>query len=111
MPGGDRTGPMGAGPLTGGGFGSCGSFAGSRGYSRGGRGAGQGGFGRGHGWRKRFWATGLPRWQRNAVWHEPDRTPDRVAERDRRLEELVELDTELDRLRARIEELENRSSE
>ncbi len=49
MPGGDRTGPGGMGPLTGRGMGNC---AGARpaGYGRGvGRGMGRGGFGRGMG--------------------------------------------------------------
>ncbi len=58
MPGFDRTGPMGAGPMTGGGWGFCNPYArvyGGRGFGRG-RGRGRGynvGFGRGRGlgWR------------------------------------------------------------
>lgn len=47
MPGGDRTGPRGCGPLTGRGLGPCGRGGGFRGgYGR--RGAG---YGRGYGWR------------------------------------------------------------
>ena len=68
MPGGDRTGPMGQGPMTGGGRGYCtgGNFAGAgyggRGfYGGGGRGFG---FGGGRGYRNRFYATGLTGWQR-----------------------------------------------
>ena len=62
MPGFDRTGPAGMGPMTGWGRGSCGS----RGYSGGGQrfwGYGRGyGRGWGRGWRHRCWATGMPGW-------------------------------------------------
>jgi hypothetical protein len=58
MPRGDRTGPMGVGPLTGRGAGYCGG-AGTPGIlsSAGGRGGGRG-------WRHWFHATGLPGWAR-----------------------------------------------
>lgn len=57
MPGGDGTGPMRQGPMTGGGFGPCGDGAGQRGAGGGyGRGAG---FGRGQGRRNRRWAPEL----------------------------------------------------
>ena len=55
MPGLDRTGPMGAGPMTGGGFGRCNPRNRTSGWrsfgpGRGGRGSGQGrGYGRGFG--------------------------------------------------------------
>lgn len=71
MPGGDRTGPAGMGPMTGRGAGSC---AGNPAHGfvnpmwgRGGvRGFGRGGGGGGGRWRHRNWyhATGLPGWQR-----------------------------------------------
>jgi len=66
MPGGDRTGPMGGGPMTGRGAGYC---AGNDrpGYATPGFGRGMGrGFGRGGGRGRRngFWATGLPGWMR-----------------------------------------------
>jgi hypothetical protein len=76
MPGGDRTGPMGEGPMTGGGFGYCGGYGmpgfahpfPRRGFSRRwgrGRGLGWGpGMGRGYGWRHMAYATGMPGWQR-----------------------------------------------
>lgn len=55
MPGGDGTGPMRDGPMTGGGFGPCGGGAGPQGAGGGfGRGAG---FGRGQGRRNRRWAS------------------------------------------------------
>lgn len=53
MPGGDRTGPMGMGPMTGRGAGLCAGFAGP-GFGRGG----------GRGRRNWFYATGLTGWQR-----------------------------------------------
>jgi len=65
MPGGDRTGPMGAGPRTGRGMGYCSGYdqpgfanpapAFCSGFSFG-RG------GRGRGWRNRFFATSIPGW-------------------------------------------------
>lgn len=82
MPGGDRTGPDGTGPMTGRAAGYCTGHsvagymnpAGGRGMGlrygfgrgRGGWGAGFGGGfgGGGRGWRHRFYATGLPGWMR-----------------------------------------------
>lgn len=75
MPGGDRTGPQGMGPMTGRAAGYCAGypvpgFANSYpggGFGGGfGRGRGYGGFGGGRGWRNRFYATGLTGWQRAA---------------------------------------------
>ncbi len=64
MPGGDRTGPMGMGPMTGRGAGYC---AGGRAPGFVTRALG-GFFGRGRGggrgWRNMFFATGLPGWAR-----------------------------------------------
>ena len=64
MPGFDRTGPAGMGPMTGWGRGLCGS----RGYYGGGQpfwGYGRGyGRGWGRGWRHRYWATGMAGWGR-----------------------------------------------
>jgi hypothetical protein len=73
MPQGDRTGPVGMGPMTGRGGGFCRgylvpgflnavgrAFAGGADVGvGGGRGAGMGG---GRGWRYRLCATGMPRW-------------------------------------------------
>jgi len=75
MPGGDRTGPRGMGPMTGRGLGYC-AGADAPGYVNpapglglgrgwwggGGRGRGRGGGGRG--WRNWYYATGLPGWAR-----------------------------------------------
>jgi hypothetical protein len=67
MPGGDRTGPEGWGPMTGRGMGYC-TGNNSPGYTRPGyRGRGRGfggGLGRGRGWRNRYYATGVPGWAR-----------------------------------------------
>jgi hypothetical protein len=92
MPRGDRTGPMGAGPMTGRGMGYCvgsdapgwatwgpgrrfGTPPGRALYDRGQRGRGmRGGWGAygpgpggGWGWRHWYHATGLPRWARSEV--------------------------------------------
>ena len=68
MPGGDRTGPMGMGPMTGRAAGYCAGFA-VPGFMNapGGRGFGGRGGGRGRGWRNWFYATGLTGWQRAAA--------------------------------------------
>jgi hypothetical protein len=66
MPRGDRTGPMGLGPMTGRAAGFCagynmpGSMSPVPGRGFWGRGAGGGG----RGWRNQFYATGLPGWAR-----------------------------------------------
>lgn len=69
MPGGDRTGPLGQGPLTGRGAGFCRGFD-SPGFADAGYG---GGFGRGggRGWRHRYYATGMPGWARGSYSYEP----------------------------------------
>jgi hypothetical protein len=79
MPGGNGTGPQGMGPMSGRAAGYCAGYAGpgfanpvggrGNGFGRGGGrgGGGRGGGGRGgggQGWRHRFYATGLPGWQR-----------------------------------------------
>jgi len=72
MPGGDRTGPLGMGPMTGRGAGFCAGYpvpgavnpVPGRGF---GGGRGRGG---GRGWRNRYYATGLPGWRR-AAWGLP----------------------------------------
>ncbi|MBN1605667.1 MAG: DUF5320 domain-containing protein [Polyangiaceae bacterium] len=74
MPGGDRTGPAGLGPMTGRGAGFCAGYpvpgfmnpgwgrGGGRGWGHGGGGGGGGGGGWRH--RHRYYASGLPGWQR-----------------------------------------------
>jgi hypothetical protein len=66
MPGGDRTGPMGMGPMTGRAAGYCGSYS-VPGHMNVGLGRGfwgRGGRGGGRGWRHWYYATGLPGWAR-----------------------------------------------
>jgi len=71
MPGGDRTGPLGAGPMTGRGAGYCAGYPvpgyanpiGGRGWF--GRGRGRGWYGRGRGWRR---------------WHGPGWAPNAYAD-------------------------------
>lgn len=77
MPGGDKTGPMGAGPMTGWGAGFCAGY-GIPGYRNripdrgswfgvgGGPRFGRGFRGGGRGWRHVFYATGLPGWARSS---------------------------------------------
>lgn len=67
MPGRNGMGPMGQGPMTGGGRGWCGDAAPQMEMPQRGPGFGMGrGHGRGGGWRHRHWfrATGLTGWQR-----------------------------------------------
>lgn len=76
MPGGDRTGPLGYGPMTGRGAGYCAGYSvpgymnpipgrGWYGFGRGyGRGRGWFGRGGGRGWRHGYYATGMPGWAR-----------------------------------------------
>ena len=76
MPGRDRTGPEGAGPLTGGGFGPCAGYdvAGPVGAPVG-RAMGRGGWGRGWRHRRVYLATGLPRWARRGARADWDVAP------------------------------------
>ena len=77
MPGGDRTGPAGLGPMTGRGAGYCAGYPvpgymnpiPGRGWYGMGFGRGRGWFGRGggRGWRNWFYATGVPGWARSGV--------------------------------------------
>lgn len=62
MPRGDRTGPMGMGPMTGRGAGFCAGFA-APGFMNPGIGCGMG-LGRGRGFRRMFHFTGIPGWAR-----------------------------------------------
>ena len=92
MPGGDGTGPAGAGPMTGRGGGYCAGYDSpgyanpvpGRGRGRGGWGRGMawgrawgGGFGRGMGWGRRTWAAGPPpRFGRGVNPYAPELTPE-----------------------------------
>ena len=101
MPGGDRTGPLGAGPRSGRGMGYCSGYnlpgfatpgAGFRGWLGFRRGGG------GRGWRHRFFATGIPGWVPPTPEQE---TADLKAQADW-------LKGQLDAIQKRIEELEQK---
>ncbi len=90
MPRGNRTGPQGAGPMTGRGAGYCAGF-GAAGWSHGGRGGGMGrGMGRGG--------------RRGGQWAAPD-IPTPAAERDLLQQQARQLQQDLELIQARIKEL------
>ncbi len=117
MPGGDRTGPRGMGPMTGRGAGYCAGYS-VPGYAnpwpRAGLGMawGRGGpMGGGRGWRHMYYATGLPGWVRFGappVWGAPPvgavPTPEQEAEFLRAQAE--QLQAELDAINERLSKLE-----
>ena len=117
MPGGNGTGPMGMGPMTGRAAGYCAGYD-RPGYAnpvpgRGfGRGAGFGrGFGGGRGWRNRFYATGMPGWQRAGMgWGGFAEAAPPAPTREQELAALKSqteyADPELESMRKRIAELE-----
>ena len=121
MPGLDGTGPMGAGPMTGGGWGLCNPswrsyarpvFGGGRGFSGGFRpGFVQGwGFGRGLGWRGAYPLTG--RWYVPA-YNPPYGSPYTMKPEDEvnmLRDEADAVKNELDAINKRIKELESQSS-
>jgi hypothetical protein len=121
MPGGDRTGPMGMGPMTGRAAGYCAGFP-TPGWTNLGFGRGWfgGGRGRGRGWRNRFYATGLTGWQRAAMgWPAwgfggpyappaPD-APGREQEVEMLRQQAEYLAGALDEVKKRLEELESQA--
>ena len=122
MPGGDGTGPMGMGPMTGRAAGYCAGYAvpgfmspgGGRGFARGGRGRGMG---RGYGSR----VTGLPGWARAGWAPAPAMGPYGVAAYAPPMAPQAELEAlraqadyfsgAMDEVRKRIEELESAQTE
>lgn len=108
MPGGDRTGPLGMGPLTGRGAGYC-RGAESPGFvSRRGGGFGRGGYGRG--WRRRYFATGTA----GRAWNRQEAAPTAVRE-DKAVhdasEERRSLEQHAEVLRRELEEVNQRLDE
>lgn len=107
MPGGDRTGPLGAGPMTGWGRGFCGG-GGAWGVGTGwpaGRGRG-GAFGWGRGLRNRAGAAGPAGWGWRG-FAPPRGEPAGVEEDERQAlaRDAALLESELARVRARLDEL------
>ena len=124
MPGGDRTGPMGQGPMTGRGAGYCAGF-GMPGYANPGLGRGYGrgygmGFGRGYGrgggrgFRHWFWATGLPGWARSG-WgvgaYAPPAPMTDQDELDMLKAQAAQLQQNLQQINQRIDELHSQKQE
>jgi hypothetical protein len=113
MPGGDRSGPMGMGPMTGRGMGYCGGYdaPGWANWGPGRRFAGRGrrggfGPGRGGGYRWRHWynATGAPRWARWG-YSSPYAAPSRQDEIEMLRDEAEWLKGQLDVINQRMDEL------
>lgn len=116
MPRGDRTGPMGMGPLTGRGAGYC-VGAGVPGYANpvagrgfglgGGRmGSGRGVGGGGRGRRNMYYATGLPGWRRFGGYAQPFPEVNAETERQALRNEARALQSELDQIKKRLAEFE-----
>jgi len=113
MPRGDRTGPMGMGPMTGRGMGYCAGYP-TPGYMNPGPGYGFGmGWGRGgggRGWRHMYYATGIPGWGRfgyagpGAV-PPPFGAPTTEQEMDALKAQAAMLRQQLDNISQRLEEL------
>jgi hypothetical protein len=99
MPGGDRSGPMGRGALTGRGAGPCAGYRAVSGFEpRMGRGAG---WGRGRGRRYVARATGMPGWMRADAAERIETLPERAA-----LEtQVAALASELTAIKKRLEDL------
>ncbi len=117
MPGGNQTGPMGMGPMTGRAAGYCTGnempgFANpggmGMGRGRGMRGGFGGGWGRGggRGWRHWFHATGLTGWQRAAMggFGGPQPVPTQ-QELTVLQDQAKQMETALDQVRQRIDQL------
>jgi len=109
MPRGDGTGPFGAGPMTGRAAGYCAGY-GVPGYVNPvpGRGLGRGFWGGGRGWRHWFYATSLPRWARfggpSAFWG--PFSGQAGSEKDILKAQAEALQSQLDQIRSRLEDLE-----
>jgi hypothetical protein len=105
MPRGDRTGPWGAGPMTGRRMGYCAGYA-VPGYANPGPGLGLGaGYrGGGRGWRHMYYATGLPGWARLGYGFPTPPAPEQ--ELSALKAQAGWLQNQLDAINRRIEELE-----
>ena len=125
MPAGDRTGPMGMGPMTGRGAGYCAGYD-VPGYANPGPGRGfwgRGWWGRGRwpcwggwgrGWRHWYYATGLPRWARRGyppAWWGPPAPPTREEEVEMLREEAEWLKEQLEAVSQRLADLEKAAGE
>jgi len=117
MPGGNGTGPMGMGPMTGRAAGFCADNSmpgyanpvGGRGFL--GRGRGFGGRGGGRGRRNWFYATGLPGWARAGYPAGFPAAPTAEQEQQVLKQEAQDLRDSLDAVNKRIEELEKEKTQ
>ena len=111
MPGGDGTGPMGMGPMTGRAAGYCGGYGmpgymnpvGGRGFGFGGRGGGRGA---GRGFRHWFYATGWPGRMRGGPYPMPYQQASPELRRQALESQAQALQSELDLIKKDIAELE-----
>ena len=117
MPGGNRTGPLGMGPMTGRAAGYCVGYgmpgyvnpAFGRGWGMGfGRGRGFGGGGRG--WRHWYYASGSPGWMRWGGYPAPYQKPDPQAEKRMLESEAETLRSELDFIKERLSQIESKTN-
>jgi len=101
---GDRTEPMGMGPMTGRGAGYCAGYA-TAGYAKS---AGFGcSFGRGRGFRRMFYATGLPCWLRYGGQNVSGAYFAAAGDEKEFLKRQAEfLENQLDNIKKRLEEIE-----
>jgi hypothetical protein len=120
MPGGDGTGPVGMGPMTGRAAGFCAGYsvpgcanpAGGRGFFGRGRGFGRRGGGRGR--RNWFYATGLPGWARAGFDYPAGFTgvsPTAEQQREALKQQAQYLQDSLGVINKRIDELEKEKSQ
>jgi len=122
MPRGDKTGPAGAGAMTGRGMGLCSGnatpgymnppFGGNFGMGRG-RFFNRGNRGCGRGWRNQYYATGLPGWARNYGYQVntpyPTPTPPQIDELTLLKEQAQHMNTALDEIKKRITQLQQQN--
>ncbi|MFO7881951.1 MAG: DUF5320 domain-containing protein [Kosmotogaceae bacterium] len=117
MPGFDRTGPSGQGPMTGRGLGMCSGYARPVGFRgpglarrNGWYGRGRGfGFGRGRGFGRGYGRGYYPAYPADYPAYEPEPTP---REEEKMLEDYVaELEEELSAVKKRLQEIENKEEE
>ncbi len=109
MPGGDRTGPVGMGPMTGRAAGYCAGY-GVPGYMTpvggGFRGWGRGRGGRG--WRHQFYATGLPGWASGGFGAAPSPAPSAESELEALKQQAEFMHDSLEQINRRIQEIQSK---
>lgn len=122
MPGGDRTGPMGMGAMTGRAAGYCAGIGApgytnpvpgrsvGMGFGRGRGSCGRGFGGGGRGWRNMFHATGLPGWMRFGGSAVAYQKPDPEIERQALKNQAEALQSELDFIKKRMGEIETKTT-